>query len=58
MTSMNIVQFSRPPNPIVHLHPKLFDPLDLGRPTSNEFPLSKSNQLTLSTPGYLETNGT
>ena len=32
MTSMKIVQFSRPPTPLVHLHPKLFHPLDVGSP--------------------------
>ena len=39
MTSMKIVQFSRPPTPLVHLRPKFFDPLDLGRPISYESPL-------------------
>ena len=41
MTSMKIVQFSRPPTPLIHPHPKFFQPLDLGRPISNEtsFPL-------------------
>ena len=36
MTSMKIVQFSRPPTPLVHLHPKFFHPLDRGRPISND----------------------
>ena len=39
MTSMEIVQFSRPPHPLVQLRPKFFHPLDLGRPISNEPPL-------------------
>ena len=39
MTSMKVVQFSRPPTPLVLLRPKFFHPLDLGRPISNE-PLS------------------
>ena len=38
MTSMKIVQFSRPPTPLVRLPPKFFHPLDLGRPISNESP--------------------
>ena len=55
MTSMEVVQFSRPPTPLVNLHPKFFHPLDLGPPISNEpcLPLQmkrksitiKSNQL-------------
>ena len=38
---MKIVQFSRPPTPLVHLRPKFYHPLDLGRSISNEppFPL-------------------
>ena len=36
MTSMKVVQFSRPPTPLVHLRPKFFHPVDLGRPISNE----------------------
>ena len=36
MTSMEIVQFSRPPTPLIHLHPKFFHPLHLGRPNSSE----------------------
>ena len=38
MTSMKIVQFSRPPTPHVHLRPKFFHILELGRPISNEPP--------------------
>ena len=38
MTSMKIVQFSRPPTPFVHLRPKFFHLLDLGRSISNEPP--------------------
>ena len=38
MTSMKIVQFSKPPTTLVHLRQKLFDSLDLGRPISNEHP--------------------
>ena len=37
MWSMKIVKFSRP-LPLVHLCPKLFDPLDLGSSISNEPP--------------------
>ena len=37
MTSMKIVQFSRP-IPLFHLHSKLFHPLDLGRPVSRKSP--------------------
>ena len=41
MTSMKIVQFSRPPPPpLAHLRPKFFHPLNLGSPISNEPPLS------------------
>ena len=36
ITSMKTVQFSRPPIPVVHIRPKHFHPLDLGRPISNE----------------------
>ena len=39
MTSMKIIQFSRPFTPLVQLCPKLFHPHDLGRPISNEPPL-------------------
>ena len=38
MTSMKIIQFSRPPTPLVQLRPKSFHPLDLGCPISNEPP--------------------
>ena len=38
MTSMKIVQFSRSPTPFVHLRPKFFHSLDLGRTISNEPP--------------------
>ena len=34
MTSMKILQLSRPPTPLVHHRPKFFHPLDLGRPIS------------------------
>ena len=45
MTSMKIAQFSRPPNPLVHLHPKFFHPRDLGRQISNEpLPTTNDNQ--------------
>ena len=37
MASTKFAQFSRPP-PLVHLRPKFFHPLDLGRPISNESP--------------------
>ena len=40
MTSMKIIQFSKPPTPLVHLHPKFSHLLDLGRPLSNEPPPS------------------
>ena len=36
MTSMKIVQFSRPPTPLVQLREKFFHSLELGRPISNE----------------------
>ena len=45
MTSMKIVQFSRPPNPLAHLRPIFFHPLDLGRTISNEPSLSLSLQV-------------
>ena len=35
MTSMKIVQFSRPPTPLVQPRLKFFHPIDLGRPISN-----------------------
>ena len=38
MTSMKIARFSGPPTLLVYLHPKVFHPLDLGRPISNELP--------------------
>ena len=38
MTSMKIVQFSRPFSPLVQLCPKFFHPHDLGRLISNEPP--------------------
>ena len=38
MTSMKIVEFLKSPTPLVHLRPKFFHPLDLGRPISNEPP--------------------
>ena len=38
MTSMKTVQFSRSPTPLVHLLPKFFHSLDLGRRISNEPP--------------------
>ena len=41
MTSVKTVQFTRLPTPPVHLRPKLFHPLELGRPISNEPPFSK-----------------
>ena len=50
MTSMKIVQFSRPSTPLVHLRPKFFHPLDLRRPISNKPPLQiLTNQLTENT---------
>ena len=33
---MKIIQFSRPPIPLVQLRPKFVHPLDLRRPISNE----------------------
>ena len=47
MTSMKIIQFSRPPTPLVHLPSKFFHPLDLGRPFPNATtspPSSNDNQ--------------
>ena len=41
MTAMETVQFSRPPNSLVYLHPNFFHSLDLGRPISNKSLLSK-----------------
>ena len=48
MTSMNIVQFSRPPIPFVHLRPNFFHPLDLGwsisyKPKSKIYNLFSNN---------------
>ena len=44
MTFLKIFRFSRHPPP-VHLRPKFFHPLDLGRPISNEPPPSpRDNQ--------------
>ena len=43
MASMKIVQFSRPPTPLVQLRPKFFHLLDLGRPISNEPPPSPND---------------
>ena len=45
MTSMKIVQFSRPATPLNHLRPKFFHTLDIGRLISNELhPSPKDNQ--------------
>ena len=42
LTALKIVQFSRPPTPLVQLRPIFFYPFNLGRPISNENPsLSK-----------------
>ena len=42
LTSLKIVQFSRPPTPLVQLRPIFFYPFNLGRPISKESPsLSK-----------------
>ena len=42
LTTLKIVQFSRPPTPLVQLRPIFFYPFNLGRPISNESPsLSK-----------------
>ena len=38
MTSMKIVQFAGPPTPLIHLRPKFFHPLDLGRPILKDPP--------------------
>ena len=43
MTFMKIVQFSRPPTPLVQPRPKFLHSLDLGRPISNEPPPSANN---------------
>ena len=42
MTSMKIVEFSRPPTLLVHLRPKFFHPLDLERPISKDPPPFRS----------------
>ena len=49
MTSMKIVQFSRPLTRLVHIRPKFFHPLDVGRQISNDatpssFPSPNDNQ--------------
>ena len=44
MTSMKIVEFSKPPTPLDHLRPKFFHPLELGRSISNEPPSPNNNQ--------------
>ena len=36
MTAIKIVQFLRPPTPLVHLHPKFFHLIDHGRLISDE----------------------
>ena len=46
MTSIKIIQFSRPPNPFFHLRPKFFHLVDLGRPISNEPPTSHFQMVT------------
>ena len=47
MTPIKIVQFSRPLTPLIHLRPKFFPLLDLGRPISNEPPsIPNDNQST------------
>ena len=38
MTSVKIVQFSRPPTPLAHLRPNFFHPLELEPPVSNDSP--------------------
>ena len=43
MTSMKIVQFSRPLSPFVYLLPKIFCVLDLERPILNEPPSSPND---------------
>ena len=44
MTSIKTLQFSRTPTSLVHLRPKFFYALDLGRPISNEPPSSNDKQ--------------
>ena len=46
MTSMKIVQFSRSPTPLVHLLPKFFHSVDLGRPISKKTPPSSLQMVT------------
>ena len=42
--SMKIVQFSRPlQDPLVHVRPNFFNPLDIGRPIPNEPPILSPN---------------
>ena len=54
MTSMKIVQFSRPLTLLVHLLPKYFRPFALGRPILNEPPFPplqmKTNRLKENNP--------
>ena len=45
ITSTKIVEFSRPPIPLVYLCPKFFHPLDFGRPIPNKPPSLNDNQL-------------
>ena len=44
MTSLKIVQFLRPPTFLVHLRPKFFHSLYLGRPVSKNPPSRNDNQ--------------
>ena len=47
MMSMKIVQFSRPlQDPLVHVRPNFFNPLDIGRPIPNEPPPSSLQIIT------------
>ena len=46
MTFIKIVQFSRPPKPLVRLRPKFFQPFDHGRPISDNESPSPSLQMT------------
>ena len=57
MTFIKIIQFSRPPTPLVHQCTKFFHPLDLGRPISNE-PLHTVNGFTvwIQSLGFLSNN--
>ena len=43
MTSMKIVQFSRPPTPLVYLRPIILNPLEIGRQISNNPFLSRND---------------